>query len=809
MAPSRPGQAVLAALAAAAAGGLAAAGGYAALLRRPLPKTSGEVRVAGLHAPVEVVRDRWGIPHIYADDLHDLFLAQGYVHAQDRLWQLDFSRRLVAGRLAEVLGEVAVPLDRWMRTLSLRHVAEQEPALVDAEQLALLEAYAAGVNARIAEGRLPVEFTLLRFRPEPWTPVDSFSWVKMMAWTLSVNWETEILRAQLVDRLGPELAAELEPPYAAGRPFIVPEGVDYSCIGSTAVRRSHTAQDLAGPSAVDGIGSNNWAVSGRLTDTGKPLFANDMHLGLTVPAIWYENHLSAPDFEVTGVSFPGLPAVVSGHNGQVAWGYTNGFADVQDLYLERLRRTDDGRVEYEVEDGWAPAEVRRETITVKGGEPVEEEVVVTRHGPVINLLSDLAGEQPLALRWTALEPNAMLGVLFSITRATSCADMRERLRGWHTPVQNVVYADVHGSIGYTYAGRVPVRAKGDGRLPVPGWTGEYEWTGTVPYEDQPHLQDPESGVIVTANNRVVDEGYPYWLGNDFVSGNRADRIHQLITEAGVVDVPTIQRMHLDRVSLPARRFAAVLSQLETDDARLGAVLDRMRRWDGTLGPQSPEAAVYEVLLNALANRLLTPRLGPLTAHYLGKGLTPVLAEQSLLGERCREWLESILAQPDSHWFDLGGGERRDDQLLAALRETVDRLTERLGPDLDSWTWGQLHTLTLRHPLGAKRPLDRLFNRGPFPMGGDADTVWNSQIASHDPENTELPMIGPPFRFIADLGDLSRSLGQLLPGQSGQPTSPHYADNIAEWLAGEYHPLYTDRLRVLAAAEATLRLLPTP
>jgi penicillin amidase len=233
----------------------------------------------------------------------------------------------------------------------------------------------------------------------------------------------------------------------------------------------------------------------------------------------------------------------------------------------------------------------------------------------------------------------------------------------------------------------------------------------------------------------------------------------------------------------------------------------MRRWDGTLGVDSPEASVYEVLMHTLATRLLSPRLGPLTPHYLGKGLTPVLAEQSLMGERCREWLETILEQPDSHWFDLGGGEGRDDQLLAALRATVDRLTERFGADPDDWAWGRLHTLTLRHPLGAKPPLDRLFNRGPFPMGGDADTVWNSQIASHDPTSTELPMIGPPFRFIADLGDLRRSLGQLLPGQSGQPTSRHFADNVTAWLAGDYHPLLVDRAEILAAAEATLRLVP--
>jgi penicillin amidase len=808
VAVSTRGKVGLAALAAVAAGGAAAVGGYLGLVKRPLPKVSGELRLPGLTAPAEVVRDQWGVAHVYAEDLHDLVLAQGYVHAQDRLWQLDLNRRLVAGRLAEVLGPVAVPVDRWMRTLSLRHTAEQEPGLVTGEELALLEAYAAGVNARIAEGRLPVEFALLRYRPEPWTPVDSFGWVKMMAWTLSVNWETEILRAQLVARLGPELAAQLEPPYRPGLPYIVPDDVDYSCIGGAAVRRSEAAARLAGPGAVGGLGSNSWVVAGSRTRTGKPLLANDMHLALTIPAIWYENHLSAPGFEVTGVSFPGLPGVVAGHNGAVAWGFTNGFADVQDLYLERVRRTDDGGLEYEVEDGWAAAEVRRETIAVKGQDAVVEEVVVTRHGPVINgLAAEHAGEQPLALRWTAHEPNAMLGVLFRMNRVRSCAELREVLRDWHGPVQNVVYADVDGAIGYTHAGRVPVRAKGDGRLPVPGWTGEYEWAGHIPYEDLPHLADPPSGVIVTANNRVADAGYPYWLGNDFVSGNRAQRIGELLAAAGVVDADTVRGMHQDQVSVAARTVVDVLAGLPADDAQLQAVLRRMRAWDATLGADSPEAAVYEVLVHTLSRRLLEPRLGPLTEHYLGKGITPVLAETSLLGERCREWLLTILAEPDSPWFDLGGGERRDDQLLVALRETVERLTAELGEGMDSWAWGRLHTLTLRHTLGARAPLDRLFNRGPVPMGGDADTVWNSMVAPFDPADSRLPMIGPPFRFIADLGDLDRSLGQLLPGQSGQPSSRHYADNVDAWLAGEYHPMLVDRRSVLAQATKTLRLLP--
>ncbi len=787
-------------------------GTYAALVRRPLPRRAGRVPVRGLENDVEVVVDRWGVPHLFADTLPDLARAQGYLHAQDRLWQMEVNRRVVAGRVAEMVGETAVPLDRWMRTLSLRHVAEQEPPLLAEETRLLLDAYAEGVNARIREGRLPVEFSLLRHRPEPWTVVDSVSWVKMMALTLCVNWETEILRARLVDRLGPQRAAELEPDYDPSLPFVVPPGVDYSALGGEALRRSSEARRVLGASATDGVGSNSWVVAGSRTASGAPMLANDMHLGLTIPAIWYENHLSCPELEVTGVSFPGLPGVVAGHNRHVAWGFTNGFPDVQDLYLEHLRETPTGEVQYEADGEWHAAQVRHERIRVKGGPSgtrpdVVERVVTTRHGPVVNALAPDHAEEPLALRWTALEPNRMVDVLLAMNRVESCEQMREALRGWHTPVQNVVYADVQGSIGYSFPGAVPIRAKGDGRVPVPGWTSEYEWVGYVPFDELPHQLNPPSGVVVTANNRVVDASYPYWLGGDFVTGHRAERIAQLLEAAGPVDLATVRRMQTDVVSTLAHRMSEALADLASDDPRLAEVLALMAGWRGTLAADSAQAAVYQVFSLALARRLLEPRLGDLTDHYLGKGVTPVIAESSLLGERSREWLARTVADPVSPWWDTGSGQTREQQMLAALGDTVAELSATFGPDPVRWTWGRLHTLTLRHLLGSRPPLDRVFNRGPFPMGGDGDTIWNSQVARHAVDHPDAVMIGPPFRYIADLADLGRSRGQLLPGQSGQIGSPHYADNISAWLRGDDHPLLMDRAAVDGAAQARFTLGP--
>lgn len=796
---------IAASLAAGAVAGLVGTA-YYWLLRRPLAQKSGEIRLPGLHAPVEVIRDRWGVPHIYAQNVPDLIYAQGYVHAQDRLWQMDFSRRLVAGRVSELFGSISVPLDRWMRTLRMRATAEQEVSLLGEQECDLLEAYAQGINARMAHGKLPVEFTLLRAQPEPWTIADSLSWTKMMAWTLSVNWEAEILRALLVDRLGSEKAAELEPPYAPGLPYVIPVGVNYSCLSSKLLDHTHTVRSYLGPNAQEGAGSNNWVLSGERTTTGKPFFANDMHLGLTIPSVWYENHLEAGDLRLSGISFPGIPLIISGHNGGVAWGFTNGFPDVQDLYMEHIRKTETGAVQYEFKGEWKDAQVVKELIRVKGAEPVTEEVIITQHGPIINSLNpDLSGETPLALRWTALDPANIMQAVWGMVQAKSCREFTQALRHWGVPAQNVVSADVEGNIAYTMPGRIPIRSAGDGRLPVPGWTGEYEWEGYIPFEELPSMYNPAPGYIATANNRVADSGYPYHLGNDYVGSGRIARIHELIQSAPKVDAAFIQQMHVDQVSIFGRKISNIFSQITTEDPELQIVIRHLQTWDGGMRVDRSEASVYETFTQRLAYRLLEPRLGELAQYYIGKGITPVLAETSILGERCREWIFHILEQPDSDWWDTGQGETRQQQILLALRDAVDMLKSKLGPNFQNWAWGRLHTLTLSHTLGAKKPLDQLFNRGPFPIGGDHDTIWNTGIARHTLESG--PTVGPPFRFIADLEDLGRSLGQLLPGQSGQPTSPHYDDNIKLWFKGEYHPMLYHRPDVLAHAAATLQLLP--
>jgi len=801
--------------------------GLTQLSRSRLPVIAGDQNLDGLKDDVEVFRDHWGIPHIFSQNVADLFYAQGYVHAQDRLWQMEFNRRLVAGRVSEILGSLTVQLDRWMRTLTMRRVAEEEVSLLGDKSRGLLQAYADGINSFISNQRLPLEFTLLRHKPEPWQIADILAWIKMMAWNLSVNWEMEILRTIMVERLGPELTSELEIDHPERWPIIVPTGSDYSNLGLNALERANSLRPFIGPSAHKGLGSNNWVISGDKTSTGKPILANDMHLSITLPSIWYENHISCDGLEAIGVTFPGIPGVISGHNGQVAWGLTNGFPDVQDLYIEKIRRTDDGSVQAEYNGQWEDAKEIIETIKVKGSKPVTEKVVITRHGPIINSLAlDDAGDQPLALRWTALEPDLMIEGIFDMLSAYNCKEFHKALRQWATPVQNVVYADTAGDIAYTYPGKIPIRKNGDGRLPVPGWTDEYEWAGYIPYGDLPHLYNPQEGYIATANNLPIGPDFPTPFAVEPISGDRAQRINELINTRigqndGLIDSDYIQRMQFDQVSPSARIFKDHIIEFDQRSAELSQDLqkaaDILTSWDCSMGANSTGAAIYQSLIRNMGRRILYPKLeSPKDSHgnvdstylatrFMGKGPTPVLAETSISGEFWLPWLLKTLNHSNSHWFDIGGGEQKWDIIHLALQDTIEELTSALGENMDDWSWGKLHVLNYQHILGANQTLGNFYNRGPYPIGGDATTVFATGSSYHDLSSEAF--IGPPYRMIVDLGNLNNSTSHLTPGQSGNPSSPFYEDQAAGWLNGKYHPMLFNRSQIEQESPFKLHLHP--
>jgi penicillin amidase len=769
--------------------------------RTRLPRTRGNLSIKGLQGKVEIMRDSWGVAHIYAGSSADVLFAQGFVHAQERLWQMDFTRRVVSGRLAEVLGEAALPFDRAMRTLGLYLTAEQEADKVSGKYRPLLEAYCAGTNAAmqltIKSHKLPIEFLLLGYQPEPWALADSFKWVKLMSWTLAVNWQSEFMRAEIIRRLGPEKAAELEIDIDRTWAVILDLGRMLSGGQAADATRSH-----AGPHPDEGVGSNSWVVHGTRTATGKPLLANDMHLELTVPGLWYENHLCGGELEVSGVSLPGAPLIVAGHNRSVAWGFTDGCPDVQDLFEEHLRQTGSGGWEYEFKDLWLPVDVRREEILIKGGKRVVEEVLVTRHGPVINRLfkETFPDAPPLALRWTALDPDDSLPAFYSMNVARDCREFHEALRHFDNPAQNVVYADTQGNIAYTLNGKVPLRAKGDGTVPAPGWSGDHEWTGTIPFEDMPHLFNPPPGFIVTANNQIQRPDYPYILGKDYLVSDRAGRILELLAARTRVDVAYFRQMHSDQVAVSARRLAVYLGGLQVSDPDLQAVVAGMRAWDGKLEVRSPLAAVYEATVQQAIRLLLEHWLGELGVRIQGKG--PFAGQWP---EHTWEWFMRLLDRPESPWFNLGNGEQRDDVLKLALEKGVQFLKHELGPRLQDWEWGKLHRLAFGHVLGVQKPLDRVFNIGPFPIGGDGNTIAATFTSWYD--LTPRPVIGPPFRFIADLADLDHCWGQLVPGQSGHLASQHFHDGVTPWLTGEYHPMLFNRQEIEQRLDGRLILMP--
>jgi len=802
--------------------------GYWYLLRRPLPRINGTVHLQGLHGPVEIIRDRWGVPHIYAQNRHDLFFAQGYVHAQDRLWQMELNRRLASGRLSEIFGRVALEADRFLRVFGLRRAAEAEVDTYGDDLRDILEAYTAGVNAFIAShrDRLPIEFKLLGIQPEPWIPQDCIAWAKMMAWGLGVNWEAQVLRMRFLEKLGPKKAAELEPAYPADDTIVVPKPTTRSKGPTPPIVETREAIleaykylanvlhafPTAGPDEkpsifpITGAGdSNSWVISGAKSSTGKPLLANDPHMALQIPSIWYQIHLIGDEMNVIGVSMPGEPCIVIGHNDRIAWGMTTSFIDVQDLYLERLHPEDPTR--YEFQGKWEQAQVVREEIRIKGeSEPVIEEVIITRHGPIITPV--IPGEtRPLALRWVALEPSQLLRSVWMYNRARNWEEFREALRFWSAPAHNFIYADVEGNIGYQMAGDTPVRRKGYGLVPVPGWTGEYEWEGYIPYEDLPYVYNPPEGYLVTANQQIVGRNYPYFLTTEWEPSFRAHRLVDQLRAQDRLSLEDFKRMQFDSYSLPAERLCAHLRTLTSDDSRIARALQYLKSWDFRLTRDSVAATIHEVLQWRLMQRLFEPVLGDLTDYYIGKSLCVLNESGAYFRVPVMKLLE-ILEEAESPWYKSSGtGEplSRDEFILAALREAVEILTEVAGADMTRWTWGRLHRVLIAHPLGRMKPLNLLFNRGPYPMEGGNDCPLRAYAIPGFP--FESPHVVASFRQIVDLGDFNRSLIVGTTGQSGHPASRHYSDMTELWLNGEYYPMLWDRARIEAECEGRLKLMP--
>ncbi|GAB4576023.1 MAG: penicillin acylase family protein [Rhodothalassiaceae bacterium] len=745
-------------------------------LRSSLPVTSGVITLEGLSAPVTIRRDAHGIPYIEAETAGDAYFAVGFVHAQDRLWQLMMNRHIAAGRLSEIAGEATVSTDIFLRTLSVHDRARKAWEHQTPEAQAMLSAYADGINAAIKarKGALPPEFLLTGTQPESWTPIDSIAWLKMMAFDLGSNYGTELARLDLLSILTPEQVQQFYPPYPGDAPIPIPD-LEQLYDGLDVGRIRAAAEDYGMPRD---LGSNNWVISGAHTKSGKPLLANDPHLRLSTPSLWYLIHVRVKDRVMVGASMPGLPFVILGRNSEAAWGFTNVNPDVQDLYLERVL---DGGETYLTPEGPAPFRTRDERIVVKGGDPVVIRVRETRHGPVISdaqkeISERLPENTVLALHWTALDPDdgtASIGP--EIARAARFESFIGALRHYAAPEQNIVYADVSGDIGYHAPGRVPVRSERNearGIVPAPGWKEDYDWLGYLPYTELPTRHNPESGVIATANEKIVEADYPHYLTSEWALPYRGDRIRALISEREDHDVASMTAIQMDVRSTVAddllpRLLAHAGDRIDPE------VREALAAWDHMMTTDRPEPLIFTAWHRFLARAVYADELGERFPRYWGPKVDFLL---HVLDE----------TRPERRWCDdvsTEAEETCDDRVVLAFEDAMADLAQRAGKDWRSWRWGRMHKVTQTHnPMSQVPTLARVFElRSQAPGGTYTVNVAGSRFGTDDPYGFGH---GPSYRAVYDLSDLDASRYIIPTGQSGNPLSPHYDDMMPLWLRGE-------------------------
>jgi penicillin amidase len=787
-----------------------------------LAQLDGTIVVSGLSAPVEVLRDAHGVPHIRARSLHDLVFAQGYITAQDRLWQMDLSRRLARGELSEIFGKKTLDYDIENRILRLPETADQGVNKLDAASKSVLSGYAQGVNAFISTHmkRLPIEFVLLQYKPRLWQEADSIGVALNMAKTLNTSWRTDLMRERVGRKLTPELYADLFPDSSPlDRPVAQPVNGPVKVAHPDAKGALTTISFLACPSAVDRnwdsrlkavttarsshrsdlltidpklaallassdddvlLGSNNWVVSGARTRSGKPLLANDPHLGHSIPSVWYEVELESPELHATGVSLPGGPLVIIGHNERIAWGMTNTGPDVQDLYLESFKPGDPG--EYLANGRWLNADVRQEQIKVRGSSDVKLMITSTRHGPVIGQ----DGPFSTALKWTALQSHSVTLAFLKLNRARNWEEFTDALRQFTGPQQNIVYADVEGNIGYYAPGWVPIRARGDGSVPVRGDNDDHEWLGYIPFEDLPHAYNPPGGIVVTANNRIVPDDYPYFVTHAWVAPWRAARIFELLERGSGFDVAAMLRIDMDihaREDFELAQYVVKAAEARpASNEQVRFAINLLRKWDGNATAESKATLICEVTRSALLDRILGPKLGDDTPRYHWP-LAFTFVE-SAIGRNWTRWLP-----PGDADFNV--------TLMRSLEAALQRIPHLVqSQDPGKWNWGETVPLIFHHPLDKLPGGKTIFDVGPFVQAGTATTV-KATTASY----------GPSMRMIVDLGNIEDSVNNLTLGESGQVFSPYYKDQFPAWYAGRSFPMPFSHAAVSKAAVHRLRLVP--
>lgn len=777
-------------------------------------QANGGFKLAGLKEVVEVWRDHWGVPHIYAQNEHDLFYAQGFVQAQDRLWQMELHRRIGLGKTAALFGRKTLEIDRFAHRVGLPRAAANDLSALDSESAAVLDAYSAGVNAFIKQGKLPIEFSLLRLQPDPWRPLDTLAFIKTFAWSLSSNFDLELTRARLVKRLGGRLASKLEPIYPKGQPLVSPPGADYQ--GAAADILKCYADNLLMPMLSEGGGSNNWVISGKRTQSGKPLLANDPHLPLQLPGLWYEMHLECPTLKAIGATLPGTPTVAIGHNDNIAWGATAAMSDLQDLFIEKFLPEQPHH--YFRSSLWREAETIKINISVKGEPDHQEEVLVTHHGPVIADLPVITQNNDqyiykLSLKWTGYQPSNLLGSFLSLNRAKNWSEFRTSFQNWPAPGFNMVYADTQGNIGYQLIACPPIRKTGGGTLPLAGWDSENDWQGTVPFDEMPSIYNPEDGLIITANNKIVDDDYPYHISSDFVNGYRAERIRELLADNYQVTVEDCRQIQGDFTTIAGRQFAKLLlDKIVVDDLSpiAAQAIKEFEGWQGQATIDSVAQTLYQLTLQQLLERVLGGLLGEELHPFLGRSEAGFAKLNSYTSRFIPTLLKMISDDDDTLLVELPSPRTWAELLQGSFEHSVSQLSKRFGQNPKLWQWKKLHFINFEHPFGtANRAMRPLFNRGPYPIGGDVETPAQMAFPALGTAQGGFEVTGwaVSYRQIVDLADLNNSWMCPATGQSGSPFSKHYDDLIKLWLNNELHPMLFEKEKVIEFSEGKLLLLP--
>ncbi|WP_019241384.1 MULTISPECIES: penicillin acylase family protein [Bacillus] len=730
---------------------------------RSLPQIDGEVKLATLTTQVTVLRDSSGVPHVKAENERDLYIAQGYVQAQDRLFQMDLSRRLASGRLSEVIGEATVEKDKFFRTLGLRRAAEESYNAYTQNGKDVLAWFAEGVNLymkeAIEDGKLPVEFTILGYEPEKWSEIDSLTIGKYMAFDLGGNWEDQAFRQYLLQTFSKEKAYDLFPSYPKDAPFIISKQ-------ELDLQKSFASAIVP----YEFNGSNNWVVSGEKTKSGKPLLADDPHLGLATPSVWYQMQLEAPTVNVSGVIFAGIPGIILGHNNKIAWGVTNTGPDVQDLYIEK--RNENNQDEYLYMNNWEKAKIVKEPIKVKKQKTIDYQVAITRHGPII---SEFAGESGsntvLSLRWTALDPSAELEAVLNMNKAENWQQFEKALEKFNTPAQNFVFASTDGTIAYKANGTIPIRKKGDSMLPVPGWTNEYEWTGFIPYDKLPKVVNPKEGFISTANNKVISDDYPYHISNHWAQPYRQMRIQEFLKSNKQLTAKDMKNLQMDVTNLQAKEFVPQFIETldEVKDKEMKKALDILEKWDFQDKEEASAPLIFNLWMTKIQNVLFEEQIPEETLKLFN-------GKRSVVDQLLRNGLDK---NPGPWINDQGGVEKL---LEKSLKKTLADITDMQGKNMEKWKWGDYHQIRFDHPISSVSPLKYLFNsKGSIPAAGSSVTV---QAAAFTEEG--IVNHGGSWRFVADLSDLTKAEHLVGPGQSGHLKSKWYQDQMEDWVNGTYH-----------------------